>query len=420
MEELNKKIPVKINFTEEKVNEEFLKCTVDIMSCDQVANGTKFIKEGVERAKGGLNYAPVIGVFKDGDFGDHGIEYRVTRDEFEEVVNTVPFGVVISDTARWEDRVADNGEEEEYLVADCYLWKRYAEAVNRVKDNKCNQSMEVTVKNGGYNFEEDFYEVKDFNFGALCILGEDVTPAFNLAKIRTSNQYSEDKENKEYNELMSAFRAYCKIGEEGGDDMDENKKIEEPKNAPVEEPQEEPNNKIEDENDESKIINEPTEAGNEEEPEEDKFAELENKYNDLLVKFDAVIKENEELKVSLEDLKEKFSAVEVENESLKQFKKEVEDKAHMDEVDKALEKYAELESYEEYRNLIKDKYNADLDELIRNIKIFCFDNNIVLNKKEKKNNSKQFSCTPLDSNSNGKQPAKDDGGWGFMNKYLGQ
>lgn len=411
MEESNKKIPVKISFTEEKVNEEFLKCTVDIMSCDQVANGTKFVKKGVEGAKSTLNYAPVIGVFKDGDFGDHGIEYRITRDEFEEVVNTVPFGVVISDTARWEGRMADNGEEEEYLVADCYLWKRYAEAVNRVKDNKCNQSMEVSVKNGSYNFEEGYYEVNEFNFGALCILGEDVTPAFNLAKIRTSNQYSEDKN---YSELMEAFRAYCNVSEEGGDNVEENKGIEngieEPKNEPVEEPYEEPTEEPK---------NEPVEEPHEE-PEEDKFAELENKYNDLLVKFDAVIKENEDLKVSFEDLKEKFSAIESENESLKQFKKEVEDKAHMEEVDKALEKYAELESYEEYKDLVKDKYNADLEELIRNIKIFCFDNNIVLNKKEKKNNSKHFSCAPLDDNSNGKQVTEHGDGWDFMNAYLGK
>ena len=55
----------------ERVNDEFVKCTVSVNSYDQIANGTKFRKEAIEKALPTLNYCPVIGFF-DGDFNGHG------------------------------------------------------------------------------------------------------------------------------------------------------------------------------------------------------------------------------------------------------------------------------------------------------------------------------------------------------------
>ena len=85
------------NNTFEKINDEFVKATISIMSCDQIANGTKFTKESVERASSTLNYAPVIGFFNGDDFEGHSIEYIVTDTEVKQIVKTVPFGVVIKE-----------------------------------------------------------------------------------------------------------------------------------------------------------------------------------------------------------------------------------------------------------------------------------------------------------------------------------
>lgn len=208
----------------EKVNDEFLKCTVSVMSCDQIANGTKFTKESVDKALPTLNYAPVIGYFTD-DFNGHAHELVWDDEGMKTVVKTIPYGVVIKDSARWQMMTKDNGEKENYLVCDVYLWSRYEEAVTKVKENKCNQSMEV-ICNGG-NYKDSYFEVTDFNFSGLCILGKDVTPAFNLAKVRTTENFSQDNEEikVEYQEMITALDRFLNF-EKGGDEVEETIELE--------------------------------------------------------------------------------------------------------------------------------------------------------------------------------------------------
>lgn len=85
---------LEVNYNDfEKINEEFVKCTVSVLSCEQKANGTKFSKQAVEKAKAGLNYAPVIGYFNGEDFEGHGIELTTNEEGIHETVKTIPFGV---------------------------------------------------------------------------------------------------------------------------------------------------------------------------------------------------------------------------------------------------------------------------------------------------------------------------------------
>ena len=199
----------------ERVNDEFVKCTVSVNSYDQIANGTKFRKEAIEKALPTLNYCPVIGFF-DGDFNGHGIEYKITDEGIEEVVKTVPFGVVIKDSYRWEKLMKDNGEYEDYVVVDCYLWGRYKDAIEIVKNNSCNQSMEVNINSAEYT--DNYYDITDFTYSALCILGETTTPAFNLAKIRTSDKFSKDSFKECYSEMTEALDKFLNF-EQGGDNV---------------------------------------------------------------------------------------------------------------------------------------------------------------------------------------------------------
>ena len=207
----------------EKVNEEFVKCTIAVNSYDQVANGTKFRKEAIMEALPTINYAPVIGYFTD-DFNGHGIEYKITDDGFEQIVKTVPFGVVIKDSYRWEQIQKDNGEYEEYVVVDAYLWGRYADAIDVVKQNRCNQSMEVNINS--YEYADDYIDIKGFTYSALCILGDNDSPAFNIAKIRTSDKFSKDEFKSCYAEMTKALDKFLNF-EEGGEEVsEEEKKIE--------------------------------------------------------------------------------------------------------------------------------------------------------------------------------------------------
>ena len=344
----------------EKVNEDFLKCTISVMSHEQIANGCKFRKDGIERAIPTLDYAPVIGYWKDDDFNDHGIEYVMNNDGIEEVVRTVPFGVVIKGSERFENIVADNGETQEYLMADCYLWNRYEKAINKVKENRCNQSMEVNVVSADYT--SDYYDIKDFNFSALCILGEDVDPAFSLAKIRTCANFSDNKFENEYKEMLDVFKRFSM---EGGDVLEDNKEIIDNFEENEEETEEMKKKRCEEE--QEKDIEKCSEK--EEEPEEEmKKKKCENEEEVEKVNYSEIIAslkdEISELKESYSKLEEKYNSVNEELVSLREFKasKDLEERNAKEE--EIFEQYNDdLNGVEEFAKLKENSKEYSLEEL---------------------------------------------------------
>ena len=210
----------------EKVNSEFLKCTVSLVTHEQIANGTRFMENAIEEARYSLNYLPVIGWFKknsngEDDFSDHGIEYIINNDGIQEVCHTIPFGVIIPNSSRYEMITADNGEKQKYLVADCYMWKRYDKAIDVLKENTCNQSVEIELQD--YEYRNECVEINKFNFTGVCVLSSDCQPAFNLAKIRTSDKFCKDEFKACYSEMTSALDKFLNF-EEGGNEVEDFKK----------------------------------------------------------------------------------------------------------------------------------------------------------------------------------------------------
>lgn len=449
----------------ENVNEEFVKCTVSVNSYDQIANGTKFRKEAIEKALPTLNYCPVIGFF-DGDFNGHGIEYKITDDGIEEVVKTVPFGVVIKDSYRWEKLMKDNGEYEEYVVVDCYLWSRYRDAIETVKNNSCNQSMEVNIHSAEYT--NNYYDITDFTYSALCILGESTTPAFNLAKIRTSDKFNKDSFRECYSEMTEALDKFLNF-EQGGEKMAKKRKCskceteievdyefdeseefvcdsckesdfskKENFELSFDEIREKLRNSVKtegvycwvvqtfsdyfiyeeetwrDDNYEVKFYKQGYSLDNNEvkllddkvevfarfitQEEMDKLEEEKANYNNEI----STLKANfTDLTSELEKLKTEHATLKVETEGLKEYKANIEFEQHKAEVDEVLAKYSELETIDGYSELVKEKYTADIKELEKAIKVFAFDNGVVLNKKiSKKSFSKETVKIPLLNNNN--------------------
>ena len=492
-------------FNFEKVNDEFVKCTIAVNSYDQIANGTKFRKEAIIEALPTINYAPVIGYFtkdanNEGDFNGHGIEYKITDDGFEEIVNTIPFGVVIKDSYRFEKIQKDNGEYEDYVVVDAYLWGRYKEAINVVKQNKCNQSMEVNVTS--YDYAENYVDIKGFTYSALCILGENVAPAFNLAKIRTSDKFSKDEFKSCYAEMTEALDKFLNFEEGGEEVQEEEKKIEmeeettEPKveESVVEDvkTEEEPSSEeFENKDDKKEPISSNFELSFDEIRErlnelvrhqvknedkcryvcavyEDYFIYEEDTYDNetgYTVKFykqkyvkteSEVALEGERVEVftqfltreeinkleadkaefekkhadeinelksnfvdlqgELEEFKSNYSKLEEEVVGLREFKSNIEFEEHKAMVDERLDKYSELEAIDGYSELIKDKYTCDLDALEKEIKVFAFDNGVILGKKQKKNFSKEVSGRIPVAQKN--VETRKESAWDILDKYV--
>ena len=375
----------------EKVNDEFVKVTISVMSCDQIANGTKFTKEAVTNALDTLNYAPLIGYFNGDDFEGHGIEYVISDSEFKCTVKTIPFGVVVKDSQRWEKVQKQNGEYEDYLVVDAYMWSRYEEATSKVKENKCNQSMEVICNAGTYK-EEGYFEVTDFSFSGLCILGENVAPAFNLAKVRTSESFNKDEFTSIFEEMTEALKAFLEAEEDdfakcGDDDEDKKKKCEDDEDEEDEEDckkkkrcEDDEDDEEDEDEDEDEDVKKKKKCSEEEY--EAEIVSLKAQYSDLLAEH--------------ESLKEKYSSLENEVVELREYKatkeNELKEAELEDEVFSKFESLRGIEGYEEIYNL---RFELSKEDLTMRLKALAYDNGVVVGKKEPKKFSKDKAKKPL-------------------------
>lgn len=381
----------------EKVNDEFVKVTISVMSCDQIANGTKFTKEAVTNALDTLNYAPLIGYFNGDDFEGHGIEYVISDSEFKCTVKTIPFGVVVKDSQRWEKVQKQNGEYEDYLVVDAYMWSRYEEATSKVKENKCNQSMEVICNAGTYK-EEGYFEVTDFSFSGLCILGENVAPAFNLAKVRTSESFDKDEFTSIFEEMTEALKAFLEAEEDdfakcGDDDEDKKKKCEDDED---EEDYKKKKRCEDDEDDEDEDEDEEDDEDNDEDEDEDVKKKRKCSEEEYEAKIVSLKAQYSDLLAEHESLKEKYSSLENEVVELREYKatkeNELKESELEDEVFSKFESLRGIEGYEEIYNL---RFELSKEDLTMRLKALAYDNGIVVGKKEPKKFSKDKAKKPL-------------------------
>ena len=493
----------------EKVNSEFTKCSISIMGYDEIANGTKFSKENILKACPTLNYVPVIGYWndKDEDFSDHGIEYVISNDGIEENIKTIPFGVVIKDSNRFDTITMDNGEEVEYLFADCYLWNRNEKAINKVKEGRCNQSMEISIND--YAERDNYIDITDFEFTALCILGENVAPAFSNARIKQVGKYSKDDFKAIYSEMISKFEEAMKGGnivgvcskcgkedneelrfeeidgellcpkcinaqfeddgsDDGSDNSENSSDVEENAEESVEENvnnNEEPladdgqqeenqdgeDEKVADDGKDTTKSKKKMSLDNENmivkyelsfddisykiyeilynaNPDcyyylvnvyDDKFIYQREYYNeagyvaqtfrqqyskaegqdeiafvgDPIEVFSEYLTADEVERLSemragyekvsndLKELEVKYNNTIAELEDLRAYKQNIIDTEHKEEVDLMLQGYSALANLEGYNEIVEDKYNKDINEMERNLKVLAFDNDIRLDKK---------------------------------------
>lgn len=161
-------------------NSEFSRVKIWAIAPGANANMIYIAKETIKQAIPSLDYAPVVGhlleaVDADGNksfyFGSH--DYGIT-DDLELKPLTVPFGVVIANTAKFEN-VRENDADVEYLTVEAYLWTgRYPELLEATATDDVwfNQSAEVTFADTrSWAVDAKYMEIMDINFSALCILG---------------------------------------------------------------------------------------------------------------------------------------------------------------------------------------------------------------------------------------------------------
>lgn len=152
-----------------------------------------------DAAKTSLGLTPIVAYYNPytGDFGEHG--EQAVFDELGNYVmtaDTQAVGVIPNDPVIFWD-------EDGYLVTYGYLWtKRYAEVINALDGRP--QSMELSFNDTIMQQEGSITKILKTAFLGLCILGNDVTPAFedaSITKMNFSYQPIDDHESKIHSEV---------------------------------------------------------------------------------------------------------------------------------------------------------------------------------------------------------------------------
>ena len=201
MEKNNERKPisnlqVKVDFsTEEKISDLISKFTVKILYLGKNRNHSYFTEEVVKDMVSTLGGVPVVGHYdaEKADFLGHG-DLDVTIDDNGEVqtrrVGPVPYGFTPLQPKTWFQEEEVDGETKKYLCSEIYLWTgRYPELLS-LKDGDNNQSMELNPEHTIGEWTdiegEPYYVITKTSFAGLCILGKDVEPCFEGAKINFS------------------------------------------------------------------------------------------------------------------------------------------------------------------------------------------------------------------------------------------
>lgn len=186
-----------------QINPLFSTCKVRVLYTGKNRNMSIITRDAVEKALPTLAGIPIVGEFsvENKDFKGHG--GAIDLSDYKYIHTTKPYGFVPeSATYEWEEI-----RGKEYLtISGCWLWTgRYEEAYSIIEKGK-SQSMEIEVTDGQWVEEEEAYRIDNFLFSALCILGDEVEPAFEDASIRA---YSLDKDSfkQEFSQMLSELKS---------------------------------------------------------------------------------------------------------------------------------------------------------------------------------------------------------------------
>lgn len=191
------------------IDERFLEVKIYVLHTGENYNGSIFTKEVVNYAIPSLANTPLLAFVKrnenDKDFAGHEIDLVVEQGEYKWKYKGQAYGVIPQENnARWEVMVGNDGIEREYLVVDAIVWKKFDDAVEIIsRDLVKGQSMELSEKYSGHFNESGLFVFDQFKFDGCAILGDNVEPAMNSAKIEM--KFSMDSLKKTISAMMKEY-----------------------------------------------------------------------------------------------------------------------------------------------------------------------------------------------------------------------
>ena len=402
--------PEFINLQPLDINPLMSRCEIKVLYLGENRNHSYITKEVASDMAKTLRGAPIVGYYKENkeDFADHGEQVIFDDEGVKFNCMTKPYGFVAPDSEVWFQKFEDtddfgNTTIREYLMATGYLWTGQYEECQSVIDNGKNQSMELDEKSldGHWSTNNktgmDFFIINDAIFSKLCILGDDVEPCFEGARVTapevsTSFSKADDTFKKTLYTMMQELKSALEGGQSNMDldnkeevvvetaeevtevtepivdevVTEENDKNEQPistENQESIEAQSNENSSFEKKDDDDKEEeNSDKEENDDEEDKEKKYSLLESEY---------------------EELKTQYSELESQYQSLVEFKNQIEN----EKKDALINSFYMLAD-EDKADVIANKAKYSLDEIEAKLSVICVRKKVNFNLDDEEEASK--------------------------------
>ena len=403
--------PEFINLQPLEINPLMSSCEIKVLYLGENRNHSYITKEVATEMAKTLRGAPIVGYYKEEkeDFRDHGEKVIFDDEGIKFECLTKPYGFVAPDAKVWFQNFVDTddfGNEitREYLMTTGYLWTgQYEEAKLAIEGRPQSMELDEDTLEGRWstnnNTGMDFFIINDAIFSKLCILGNDVEPCFEGARITapevsTSFTKIDDNFKRTLFSMMDDLKAALKGGpkmelEETNVETTVTTNVEEV--TPVEEEievteetveensiEETPEAEIEEENtlteetedsiDAAQPSEEYTAAKKEEESEEkeEESAEDTEEDNDSEDNDEDKKKDYSLLEEELNTLKASYAEMETKYQELVAFKEAVDN----EKKDALINSFYML-SDEDKKDVIENKSNYSLDDIEAKLSVIC-------------------------------------------------
>ena len=222
--------PEFINLQPLDINPLMSRCEIKVLYLGENRNHSYITKEVASDMAKTLRGAPIVGYYKEDkeDFADHGERVIFDDEGVKFECLTKPYGFVDPNSEVWFQKFEDtddfgNTTTREYLMATGFLWTEQYEECKSVLEKGKNQSMELDEKtlDGHWSTNNktgmDFFIINDAIFSKLCILGDDVEPCFEGARVtapEVSTSFS--KVDDTFKKTLYTMMQELKFALEGG------------------------------------------------------------------------------------------------------------------------------------------------------------------------------------------------------------
>ena len=401
--------PEFINLKPLEINPLMSSCEIKVLYLGENRNHSYITKDVATEMAKTLRGAPIVGYYKEDkeDFRDHGNKMILDAEGIKFECLTKPYGFVAPDAQVWFQKFEDTDEfgnkiEREYLMTTGYLWTgQFEEAKLALEGRPQSMELDDETLDGHWstnsNTGMDFFIINDAIFSKLCILGSDVEPCFEGARITAPEISSTFTMDDNFRRTLFTMMQDLQSALKGGYKMElEDKNVEtevttaiEEEVTPVEEPAteapvEEAAVEEESSTEDTEVAIDATQSGQEEyaaeEENKEESEEIIEEESAEDTETEEVEEENNDSEENVEEVEEDYSLLKEELNSLKASYAEMEKKyqelvtfkeAVDNEKKDALINSFYMLSDDDKKDVIENKANYSLDEIESKLSVIC-------------------------------------------------